>query len=75
MDALISSLIGQGGPAAIIAVLLGVVAKLWLDGKAKDTQLISTLTDWREDTKLSNEKLFQALETLKAVIASGGRTK
>lgn len=75
MDALISSLLSQGGSYAVVAVLLGVVAKLWLDGKAKDEQLISTLTDWREDTKLSNEKLFSALETLKAVIASGGRAK
>lgn len=75
MDALVSTLISQGGAPAIIAVLLGVVAKLWVDGRAKDDQLISTLTDWREDTKISNEKLFQALETLKAVIASGGRTK
>lgn len=73
MDALVSTLIGQGGPPAIIAVLLGVVAKLWLDGKAKDQQLISTLTDWREDTKLSNEKLYSALETLKAVMAQGSR--
>lgn len=71
----LTALFAQGGPYAVIAVLMGVVSKLWLDGKDKDTQLISTLTDWREDTKLSNEKLFSALETLKAVIASGGRTK
>lgn len=71
----LTALFAQGGSYAVIAVLLGVVSKLWVDGRAKDEQLISTLTDWREDTKLSNEKLFSALETLKAVIASGGRAK
>lgn len=71
----LTALFAQGGPYAVIAILLGVVSKLFLDGKDKDSQLISTLTDWREDTKVSNEKLFAALETLKAVIAAGGRNK
>lgn len=63
-----TALFAQGGPYAVIAVLLGVVTKLWLDGKDKDTQIIAILTDWRSDTSLSNEKLYAALETLKAVM-------
>jgi hypothetical protein len=70
-----NTLFAQGGPFSVIAVLLGVVTKLWLDGKSKDQQLISILTDWRSDTALSNEKLYAALETLKAVMAQSGRIK
>lgn len=71
----LTGLLSSGGPYAIVAVLCGVIAKLWADGVAKDRAHIETLTAWREDTASSNEKLYGALETLKAVMAQSGRLK
>lgn len=65
----------QGLLGALVLISFGVIAFLFKDGRSKDALLISTLTAWREDTKISNEKLFVALETVKAVMQQGGRIK
>lgn len=79
MDAILTQIgqafISQGLTGSIAVILGGVVWYLWRDSRTKDRQLITILTDWRSDTALSNEKLYVALETLKAVMAQGGRIK
>jgi hypothetical protein len=68
----LAALLQSGGPYALVAVLSGVVVKLWGDGKAKDERLIKVLEDWRTDTKSQGDKL-QALAEKLAVLMDAKR--
>lgn len=47
---------------SVIAVLLAVIIKLWLDRQGHEAQIIKILTDWKEDTKLYGTKAESLLE-------------
>lgn len=46
----------------MIAVLAGVVGKLWTDGKTKDDKIVGILTEWREDVRQMNSKAEALLD-------------
>ncbi len=71
----LAALLQSAGPYGIAAILCGVVAKLWTDLISERKAHIQTLTDWREDTASSNDKLYGALDTVKALMQQGGRVK
>lgn len=62
MDAFLTGLLEKGGMPAVIAVLLSVIVKLWLDRQGLEAKIIEILTDWREDTRLYGTKAESLLE-------------
>lgn len=72
MDAFFTSLLEKGGAPAIIAVLCGVIVKLWLDRQTLEAKIVEILTAWREDTRLYGTKAESLLEKA-SVIAEAFR--
>lgn len=66
----LTALFAQGGPYAVIAVLLGVVAKLWADGQTKDTKIYELQDARLEDTKTALGSVTAAVDTVKATISA-----
>lgn len=66
----LTALFAQGGSYAVIAVLLGVVSKLWLDGKAKDDKIYELQDARLEDTKTAMVSVISAVDTVKATISA-----
>lgn len=64
----LTALFAQGGPAAIIAVLLGVVGKLWIDGKDKDERIYALQESRLSDTKEALGSISAAVKTVEATI-------
>lgn len=62
MDAFLAGLLEKGGMPAIVAVLMGVIVKLWLDRQTLEAKIVEILTAWREDTKLYGTKAESLLE-------------
>lgn len=58
-----TALFAQGGPYAVIAVLAGVVGKLWTDLREESKGRL-------EDTKSANATVYTALKTVDTVIAT-----
>lgn len=66
----LSALFAQGGPYAVVAVLLGVVAKLWADGQSKDAKIYELQDARLEDTKTAMASVTSAIDTVKATISA-----
>ncbi len=68
MDPLITGLIAQGGPYAIIGVLLLVCIRLWTDAQKSRTDLVEALKSWKEDVRLQGERMAGLVEKTAIVV-------
>lgn len=59
----ISALLQNGGPYGLIAILCGVIAKLWTDLRDESKGRL-------DDTKQANTTVYAALKTVDTVIAT-----
>lgn len=65
----LTALLQSGGPWAIVAVLCGVIVKLWSDLRTETKEHL-------EDTKSANAAVYAALKTVDTVLdklPAGGR--